>query len=96
MQVPVLPPPAWAAAAGLCWNFDEVYPPFVPVWVLAHWPHHWRAHLAQAVMPGQRATEDPAQLAAWRDAFTLGCYPEASEDGAEKLWDAYLDVADAL
>ncbi|MDA8332204.1 MAG: hypothetical protein M0027_13590 [Candidatus Dormibacteraeota bacterium] len=96
MQVPVLPPPAWAAAAGLCWNFDEVYPPFVPVWVLAHWPHHWRAHLAQAVRPGERATEDPAKLAAWRDAFTLGCYPEASEDGAEELWDAYLDVADAL
>jgi hypothetical protein len=100
LRVPVLRPPAWATRAGLVWNFDEAECPFEPVWILARWatgPHSgWQVHLAVARQPGELATGDRALLAAWRGAFTLGCYPDEADPQAVELWDAYLDAADTI
>jgi hypothetical protein len=41
-------------------------------------------------------TGDRELLAAWRGAFTLGCFPEDGDVAAAELWDLYLDAADAL
>ena len=96
VRIPTLPAPEWARRAGLIWNFDEAAPAFEPVWIFARWPDRWRVKLTAGVHPAAPMTGGSELLAAWRGAFTLGCFPDDGDAAAAELWDLYLDAADVL